>query len=127
MQRVNAPEQPIQFQRPTYPPIRNDDIKQHTPQVVDPNLDDENYSVADAENPLQLLARASDISDPSLQTYASNSTSNPSHLLSQNGGGIDQDLHAFFGPFRPRLDVDLDDDPIELGLVTAEESEMLFT
>jgi hypothetical protein len=48
--------------------------------------------------------------------------SQPRHLNVGQG----QDLQTFFGPFRPSLDVGEDIDPIDLGLVTEDESEALF-
>lgn len=88
---------------------------------------DDHFALDDAENPLQLLARASDISGPSnMVTFASNQlTSYPAPR--QSNGVQNQDLHTFFGPFRPSLDIEEDSDPIELGLVTEEESEALFS
>jgi hypothetical protein len=38
----------------------------------------------------------------------------------------DPELQAFFGPFRPSLDVGTDIDPIDLGLATEEEANTLF-
>ncbi|KAK0124703.1 hypothetical protein ONS95_009646 [Cadophora gregata] len=80
---------------------------------------DDNFSVHDAENPLQLLARASDLSAPNKQT----SYLSPPRFPGAVG---DQQLRDFFGPFRPSLDVGEDIDPIELGLVTEEEASILF-
>jgi hypothetical protein len=95
------------------------------PRVVGPRLGEENYAVDDAENPLQLLARASDISDPPQRSYTSNMGNAPSHMSLQSIGH-DQGLQSFFGPFRSTLDIAEDLDPIAMGLVTVEESEMLF-
>ncbi|XMA14581.1 hypothetical protein WAI453_007372 [Rhynchosporium graminicola] len=79
---------------------------------------DGNFAVDDAENPLQLLARASDLSAPTT-SYLS-----PPRIPGAVG---DQQLLDFFGPFRPSLDVGVDIDPIELGLVTEEEAAVLFS
>jgi len=90
---------------------------------VDPAGDD-HFAVDDAENPLQLLARASDISGPS------NPASFPSVSYSiprQAEAARDQDLQRFFGAFRPSLDIGEHIDPVELGLVTEEEASVLFT
>jgi len=87
--------------------------------VAEKESPDDNFSVDDAENPLQLLARASDLS-------ASNK---PTSYLSPPrfpGAVGDQQLRDFFGPFRPSLDIGEDIDPIELGLVTEEEAAILF-
>jgi len=86
---------------------------------------DDNFEVDDAENPLQLLARASDLSAPPHQaSYIANYSS-----LSQSRNpnvANDPELQAFFGPFRPSLDVGTDIDPIDLGLATKEEANTLF-
>ncbi|KAH7363769.1 hypothetical protein BKA65DRAFT_121581 [Rhexocercosporidium sp. MPI-PUGE-AT-0058] len=87
--------------------------------VAETESPDDNFSVDDAENPLQLLARASDLSAP---------TNQASYLSPPRFPGAvgDQQLRDFFGPFRPSLDVGTDIDPIELGLVTEEEAVILF-
>ncbi|KAL2072886.1 hypothetical protein VTL71DRAFT_12229 [Oculimacula yallundae] len=99
------------------PDLWSNSVRQPVPEIgnVDGNL-----SVDDAENPLQLLARASDLSAPSNQT----SYLSPPRFPGAVG---DQQLRDFFGPFRPSLDVGVDIDPIELGLVTEEEATILFT
>lgn len=116
-----VPEHPIV---PHSQPSQHDNSMMALP-PIDPNLLEENFAVDDAENPLQLLARASDLSDPTQQSHASNIGSGAPHLLGPNMGA-NQGLHSFFGPFRPTIDNHEDLDPIIMGLVTFEESEMLF-
>lgn len=89
--------------------------------LPDQNSDD-HFAVDDAENPLQLLARASDLSVPSNAQSVSSSATRDSR-----GHARDRDLEAFFGPFHPSLDVGEDIDPIEMGIVTEKESSGLFT
>lgn len=93
------------------------------PNASDSNADD--FSVHDAENPLQLLARASDLSVP---TNSSNDVPRISSSLPISRLGIVEakDLRDFFGPFRPSLDNGEEIDPIEMGLVTQEETRELF-
>jgi hypothetical protein len=86
---------------------------------------DENFEVDDAENPLQLLARASDLSAPPIQASYTTNRSSFSNTRSSNVGP-DLELRTFFGPFRPSLDVGPDIDPIEMGLVTEDESNTFF-
>jgi hypothetical protein len=86
---------------------------------------DDNFEVDDAENPLQLLARASDLSGPPNQTSYTTNRSSFSQTRSPNVGS-DPELRAFFGPFRPSLDVGSDIDPIDMGLVTEDEANTLF-
>lgn len=73
------------------------------------------YPLNDAENPLQLLAHASDLS----------------RLRLNPGPYQDQDqstelVQAFFSPLKPKIDASPEMDPIELGLVTQAEAEELF-
>ncbi|TVY36594.1 Satratoxin biosynthesis SC1 cluster transcription factor [Lachnellula occidentalis] len=89
--------------------------------IPDQNSDDQ-FAVDDAENPLQLLARASDLSVPSSAPTTSNFASRGQRCQPR-----DQDLEAFFGPFRPSLDIGQDVDPIEMGIVTEDESTGLFS
>jgi len=86
---------------------------------------DDQMPFDDAENPLQLLARASDLSHP---TLASPELNQPSPVFSTPRAGTakDHDLQAFFGPFCPSLDVEPESDPIEMGLVTDAEAQTLF-
>jgi len=89
-------------------------------------MTDENYSLDDAENPLQLLARASNLSITPQQPYAPSPLS-PVSVPPRSDFARDSDLQTFFGPFRPSLDIGEDIDPIDMGLVTLEETDMLFT
>lgn len=110
-----------------HPVYRPEAVRQPLPPIVAPATTDDNYSVADAENPLQLLARASDISTPPFQqqSHAASNFVQPAPAQLADARWKD-DLQAFFGPFRPSLDVGEDMDPIDLGLVTAEEADALF-
>jgi hypothetical protein len=86
---------------------------------------DDNFEVDDAENPLQLLARASDLSGPPNKTsYTANLS--PSSQSRNPSVGRDPELQTFFGPFRPSLDIGSDIDPIDMGLVTEDEATTLF-
>ena len=85
----------------------------------------DNLDVDDAENPLQLLARASDLSVPPSQP--SSGPRSFGSLHSRMDSTQDYDLKLFFGPFRPSLDVGEDIDPVDMGFVTPEEADVLFT
>ncbi|KAH8821251.1 hypothetical protein F5884DRAFT_767099 [Xylogone sp. PMI_703] len=86
------------------------------------------FAFDDAENPLQLLARASDLSLPrNPLSSTSSSLLTSGHSASAPYTAKDETLRAFFGPFRPRLDVNEDIDPIEMGFITLEEADVLFT
>ena len=70
----------------------------------------------DAENPLQLLARASDLHVPSIKPREHRSdSSDPQHVK------------WYFAPVRAKLDIGEDVDPVDLGLASLEEAEMLFS
>ncbi len=96
--------------------------------VVHPKIEDDQLSLDDAENPLQLLARTSELlssitpQGPGAGVARLPSQSPPSRGLAGEG----DDLQKFFGRFQPRLDVGEDLDPIELGLITLSEAEVLF-
>jgi hypothetical protein len=112
---------------PTGPPSSRTDQLRQSLSGSRNSVSDDNYALDDAENPLQLLAKASDLITPSVPPPHSSSIA--SSTVSQP---IRQDLHrkddlqAFFGPFRPSLDIGEDVDPIDLGLVSLEEADDLF-
>ncbi|KAH8203002.1 hypothetical protein TruAng_002836 [Truncatella angustata] len=86
--------------------------------------DGDQLSLDDAENPLQLLARTSELLS-AINPRASNGP--PGYTGHKIGHRSDFDLQRFFGPYQPRLDIGEDLDPIELGLVTLAEAEALFS
>ncbi|KAH4111960.1 hypothetical protein HBH47_233060 [Parastagonospora nodorum] len=77
------------------------------------------------ENPLQLLARASDLRIASPLTPPGGSISTPGTWLSSEHGPY-MDVQRFFLPMKANLDQGPGLDPIEVGLVTFEEAEMLL-
>lgn len=91
---------------------------------------DDGYALEDAENPLQLLARASDLpSSPRNMPVAPDhlppiAASNQSRQIGEQSAN--QDLRTFFGPSRPNLDTGEDIDPIDMGYVTPSETDVLF-
>ncbi|TGJ82523.1 hypothetical protein E0Z10_g6239 [Xylaria hypoxylon] len=100
--------------------------------TVSQTVDDDQLNLDDAENPLQLLARTSEL----LSSIGASNNESAVGYLPPNplpnreravGGDHDGNLPVFFGRFQPRLDVGLDLDPIELGLLTLSEAEALFT
>lgn len=87
-------------------------------------------TVDDAENPLQLLARASKLQ---LSPTPGGTGSSPGQMsrsgrrkqhLDQDDG--DSEIQSFFTGFRVSLDVGDDIDPIQMGLVTENEAHDLF-
>jgi hypothetical protein len=99
------------------------------PQAPDDGLgqriDEDQLSLDDAENPLQLLARTSELLS-AIQPRVAN-PANTAAAISKPQHRDDHDLQKFFGPYRPRLDVGEELDPIELGLMTPAEAEALFS
>ncbi|KAI2774503.1 hypothetical protein F4815DRAFT_398135 [Daldinia loculata] len=97
--------------------------------AVHTKVEEDQLSLDDAENPLQLLARTSELLSsitPQMQgtgagRLLSKSTTN------RGVAGEGDDLQKFFGRFQARLDVGEDLDPIELGLITLAEAETLFS
>ncbi|KAK5212682.1 hypothetical protein LTR96_006727 [Exophiala xenobiotica] len=81
-----------------------------------------------ADNPLQLLAMASVLPGQSPSTNMSTSPAGALvHQATNESNLADADLQQFFGSLMSNLDNTSDLDPIELGLVTAEEADTLFT
>ncbi|KAI0399359.1 hypothetical protein F4802DRAFT_590049 [Xylaria palmicola] len=99
--------------------------------TVSQAAEEDQLNLDDAENPLQLLARTSELLS-SIDPSSNRSTGGllPSETLPsrERTAGSDQSgsLPVFFGPFQPRLDICPDLDPIELGLLTLSEAEALF-
>jgi hypothetical protein len=92
----------------------------------------DNLALDDAENPLQLLARASDLQFSFAECRDAPRLSTPS--VSQSSlrphSSPNEDLpiaRSFFVPVRANLDLGPDMDPIELGLITLHEAELLFS
>ncbi|KAI8932749.1 hypothetical protein NX059_010239 [Plenodomus lindquistii] len=84
---------------------------------------DDHLALEDAENPLQLLARASDLRIASPHTY------DPTSPVGRNNGSEQSaylDVHHFFLPMKASLDQGPGLDPVDVGLVTMGEAEMLL-
>ncbi|KAI1109107.1 hypothetical protein F5Y14DRAFT_433784 [Nemania sp. NC0429] len=114
------------------PPSQTDSRDART---VSQAMEEDQLNLDDAENPLQLLARTSEllssISTPSNRSGLGHFPSFLSKTLPSRdraiGDDSDGNLPVFFGRFQPRLDVGPDLDPIDLGLLTLPEAEALFT
>ncbi|KAJ5594582.1 uncharacterized protein N7459_000790 [Penicillium hispanicum] len=93
---------------------------------------DESLALDDAENPLQLLARASDLQlSPTGLRHRPKSppplVAAPSILPPESGSLVDSGAKSFFVPAKANLDAGPELDPVDLGLVTFDESESLFS
>lgn len=91
----------------------------------------ESRDLADAENPLQLLAQTSEIllgadhRDQARRPAQSNTMGIGTSGATKPETG--DDIRQFFGSFRPRLDIGPELDPIDLGLITNDEADELFS
>lgn len=94
------------------------------------NPREESLAVDDAENPLQLLARASNLhlSPPSSEHAGSSTMASASlHSILNNSSGKDiTDIERFFNSSQFSTDTEFDMDPINLGLLSEEEADTLF-
>ncbi|KAF2737230.1 hypothetical protein EJ04DRAFT_594204 [Polyplosphaeria fusca] len=94
---------------------------------------DDQLALDDAENPLQLLARASDLritspqSSGALKNYADPTTSTPSSRNIYSDQEDWSDIRHFFRPMKATWDQGPNLDPIKIGLVTLEEAETLMS
>lgn len=93
---------------------------------------DESLTLDDAENPLQLLARASDLQlSPTGVRHVQKSPMPPSVAPSavpqESNDSGEVSAKSFFVPAQANLDVGPDLDPVDLGLVTFDEAESLFS
>ena len=90
---------------------------------------EESLAVDDAENPLQLLARASYF-QPSEDGRRGGHPTPLQHRMRASSVGRSEEavrLNEFFSSTKVNLDIGDEVDPIVLGLVTIEESESLLT
>ncbi|KAF2469746.1 uncharacterized protein BDR25DRAFT_288131 [Lindgomyces ingoldianus] len=90
-----------------------------------PQSSDDQLALDDAENPLQLLARASDLRLTSPQS-AEISASTPSSRYYGSERDERSDIHRFFLPMKASFDSGPELDPIDIGLVTMEEAKALL-
>lgn len=92
---------------------------------------DESLTLDDAENPLQLLARASDLQlSPTGVRHVQKSlppSVAPSAVPQDSSGLGEVSAKSFFVPAQAKLDIGPDLDPVDLGLVTFDEAESLFS
>ncbi|KAK8060568.1 hypothetical protein PG996_010498 [Apiospora saccharicola] len=102
--------------------------RSHTDQGSSRKVEDDQLNLDDAENPLQLLARTSELlSSITAQSQGAGPSRFPSGANANRTAPSDNDLQKFFGRFQARLDVGDELDPIDLGLLTLAEAEALFS
>lgn len=85
---------------------------------------DDQLAVEDVENPLQLLARASDLRITSPLDIAA---STPGSKINGSEHSAYLDVHQFFLPMKANLDQGEGYDPIHIGLVSESEANTLLT
>ncbi|KAF2669134.1 hypothetical protein BT63DRAFT_424843 [Microthyrium microscopicum] len=96
-----------------------------------PSIIHDEDALDDAENPLELLVRASRLRQGKAQSANVRPPSPGSVNFDRDGYGSYADIQRFFMPIRASIDGngrgdDDESDPIHLGLVTEEEAEMLL-
>lgn len=101
---------------PVYVPVK---------EVVRPSSDDQ-LAVEDVENPLQLLARASDLRIATTPQSYNTSVASPEGRFTGSEQSAFLDVHHFFLPMKAHLDQGSGLDPIDVGLVSKDEAEMLL-
>lgn len=84
---------------------------------------DDQLAVEDVENPLQLLARASDLR---ITSPLDNVVSTPGSKVNGSEHSAFLDVHQFFLPMKANIDQGQGYDPIDIGLVTKEEAKTLL-
>ncbi|EMD66224.1 hypothetical protein COCSADRAFT_197722 [Bipolaris sorokiniana ND90Pr] len=87
---------------------------------------DDQLAVEDVENPLQLLARASDLRIATTPQSYNTSVASPEGRFTGSEQSSFLDVHHFFLPMKAHLDQGSGLDPIDVGLVTKDEAEMLL-
>ena len=98
---------------------------------------EDNLTLDDAENPLQLLARASDLQLLPVGLKPSPGVPQQTATVLNDGScqglesresreSCDSVAKSFFMPFRAVRDVGVGIDPVDLGLVSGDETESLF-
>ncbi|KAH7555866.1 Zn(II)2Cys6 transcription factor [Bipolaris maydis] len=87
---------------------------------------DDQLAVEDVENPLQLLARASDLRIATTPQSYNTSVASPEGRFTGSEQSAFLDVHHFFLPMKAHLDQGSGLDPIDVGLVTKDEAEMLL-
>ncbi|KXH50860.1 hypothetical protein CSAL01_12015 [Colletotrichum salicis] len=124
------------FNSPDQPDLSSDDDDDDLDNTPDSNTymslhhhNEESLAIDDAENPLQLLARASNLQlSPKPISGLSPKQPGPRAGRKKQVEQPDEDLEiqSFFTSVRVNFDVGDDIDPISMGLVTEEEAESLF-
>lgn len=93
--------------------------------AVGTSSNDDQLALEGVENPLQLLARASDLRIASPHTLKG-SVSTPGSRTNGGDEGPYLDIQHFFLPMKASLDQGPGLDPIDVGLVTLDEAQMLL-
>jgi Mg2+ and Co2+ transporter CorA len=114
--------------RRTLMPANDSQSSRHSIPTQPEQTQSSDESLDDVENPLQLLARASDLRQPSQQSTSPSLT--PSTRINDSVQTV-SNVTRFFLPMKATPDVDgirgIEGlDPIEIGLVAPEEARFLF-
>ncbi|KAH7406831.1 hypothetical protein DE146DRAFT_406139 [Phaeosphaeria sp. MPI-PUGE-AT-0046c] len=120
---VKAETEPTKVEN--IPASPNDTSPTNYPEAAAVSIDDQ-LALEDVENPLQLLARASDLRIASPHDLH-DTVSSPGSRINGSEYGPFLDVHRFFLPTKAYLDQGPGLDPIDVGLVTSNEAQMLLT
>jgi hypothetical protein len=121
---LNISQSNDDISKPTEPNSTSGDVHSSVERDMGATSDD-HLALEGVENPLQLLARASDLRMASPQSF-DDSTSPPSTRVNGIAPATLMDVHRFFLPMRSNLDQGPGLDPVDVGLVTLQEAEMLL-
>ncbi|KAL3461748.1 hypothetical protein BJX64DRAFT_151223 [Aspergillus heterothallicus] len=112
----------------------SDDLNQADPVILQRESNSgESLALDDAENPLQLLARASNLQlSPNDAREPQTTWPQMAQSILEAGASVPAETNvaaakSFFVPVRANLDIGPDMDPIEIGLITLQEAESLFS
>jgi hypothetical protein len=106
-------------------PSSHDDTPPVAEKYIAATSSDDQLALEGVENPLQLLARASDLRIASPNTVNASVSTPGSHINTSENGPF-MDVHRFFLPMKASLDQGPGLDPIDVGLVTLQEAELLL-
>lgn len=90
-----------------------------TEEAIGP-VNDDHLAIEGVENPLQLLAHASD-----LRITSPHDDATPETKFNGSDHSAFLDVHHFFLPMKANLDKGPGLDPVDVGLVTVDEADML--
>jgi hypothetical protein len=127
--QLSPRSRPHSFSAPYSPDSKNtkrvDTLHPTVREITATASDDQLAALEDVENPLQLLARASDLRITSPRSFDDGAPT-PGSIMNGSEQSAYLDVHRFFLPMKASLDQGPGLDPIDNGLVTKQEAETLL-